>query len=257
MKLLITGLNGTLGPRVADAAGRAGFQITGWNRDRVNADDADAATRWLQAERPAAIVHLALGSEGWAGRLARHAHEHRIPFLFSSSAMVFHHDPDGPHRIGNERTARDDYGRYKIRCEDTIRSANADAMIVRIGWQIGSVPVGNNMLRALDDWQAQEGHVQASRRWTPACSFVDQTAAAFVRLLRAPRPGTFHFDSNARGAYSFVQVVRALQATFGRTGWQIREHDDDVHDQRLLGDELDPPDLADALPALRDTSHHG
>lgn len=257
MKLLLTGLNGTLAPRVADAAARTGIQVIGWNRAQVNPDDPAASTRWLRSERPDAIAHLALGGESWAGRLAGHALEHGIPIVFSSTAMVFHHEPHGPHRIGDQRTAQDDYGRCKIRCEDAILAANPDAMIVRIGWQIGTVPIGNNMLRALDDWQAREGHVQASRRWTPACSFIDHTAAAFVRLLQAPRPGVFHFDSNARSAHSFARVASALRAKFGRTAWQIREHDDYVHDQRLLGDELDPPDLAEFLPALRGDSPSG
>jgi dTDP-4-dehydrorhamnose reductase len=149
------------------------------------------------------------------------------------------------------RNARDDYGRYKIACEDAVRVANPAAMVVRIGWQIDAGATGNNMLRALDDEQAREGHVGASRAWRPACSFMADTAAAFVSLLREPRPGTFHFDANARDGHGFAQIVHALRQAFGRSGWVIREHDDYRHDQRLVGGGLEAPPLAERLPMLR------
>jgi dTDP-4-dehydrorhamnose reductase len=164
--------------------------------------------------------------------------------------MVFHHEPDGPHAVDDERTAQDDYGRYKIRCEDAVRAAHAGAMIVRIGWQIDASQPGNNMLRALDAWQARDGEVAASSAWRPACSYMDDTAAAFVALLRAPRVGVVHFDSNAEAGHSFAQIVRALRVAHGREAWQLREHADYVHDQRLAGSALAPPPLSTRLPAL-------
>jgi hypothetical protein len=39
------------------------------------------------------------------------------------------------------------------------------------------------MLRALDQWQSDSGCVGASRRWTPACSFMQDTADALVAHL--------------------------------------------------------------------------
>jgi dTDP-4-dehydrorhamnose reductase len=250
MKLLLTGLNGTLAPRVAEAAARTGFEVRGWDRGRTDPQDPAAVQRELDALQPDAIAHLAMGSEAWAGQLAAYAATAGIPFLFSSTAMVFHHEPDGPHAVGDAPTAQDDYGRYKIRCEEAIRVAHAGATIVRIGWQIDASQPGNNMLRALDEWQARDGEVAASTAWRPACSYMEDTAAAFVALLRAPRPGVFHFDSNADGGHSFAQIVRALRQTHGRDAWRLREHADYVHDQRLIGDALQPPPLADRLPGL-------
>ncbi len=149
--------------------------------------------------------------------------------------MVFHHEPDGPHAVDAPRNAQDDYGRYKIRCEDAVRHAHAGAMVARIGWQIDPAQPGNNMLMARDDWQAREGCVAASTAWTSACSFMADTAAALLTLLRAPEPGVHHLDSNADEAFSFAQIVAALKARFEREHWQIREHADYRHDQRLLG----------------------
>ncbi len=155
MRLLLTGLNGTLAPKLAERARSAGWAVFGWNRHQVCPDDHQAASAWLQAQRVDAIAHLALGSEAWAVQLAAYAAARELPFLFTSTAMVFHHEPDGPHRPEDLRTARDDYGLYKIRCEDAIRAENPAACIVRLGWQIDPDARGNNMLAALDGQQAR------------------------------------------------------------------------------------------------------
>jgi dTDP-4-dehydrorhamnose reductase len=250
MKWLVTGLNGTLAPVLARAAAATGVQVIGWDRGRLDPEDADAGDAWLEAERPDAIAHLAMGSPAWTGRLAAHAARHGVPFVFTSTVMVFEHVPDGPHHAADERTGRSDYGRYKIACEDAVRAAHAGACIVRIGWQIDAAQPGNNMLLTLDGWQANEGRVACSRAWRPACSFMDDTAAVLVGLLRAPRPGTHHLDSNAGEAHSFDRVAEALKAAFARDAWRIEVHEDYRHDQRLAGSLAVPP-LSARLPALR------
>ena len=243
MKWLITGLNGTLAPLLAREARAQGVEVLAWKRHEVPPEDDTAAQAWLQAARPDAIAHLGMGSAAWAGRLARHAAQHGLPFVFTSTAMVFHHVPDGPHAPGDPRTAQDDYGRYKIDCEDAVRAAHPGASIVRIGWQIDPMQPGNNMLTALDQWQASQGEVAASRRWKPACSFMSDTALALASLLRQPVAGVMHLDSNAQEGHSFLGIVLALKATFGRSHWCVRAHDDYVHDQRLV-------DKVPRLPAL-------
>lgn len=60
------------------------------------------------------------------------------------------------------------------------------------------------MLMALDAWQARDGHVAVSRAWRPACSFMQDTATA-------------------------------LKQAFSRADWMLREHEDYLHDQRLVG----------------------
>lgn len=80
--------------------------------------------------------------------------------------------PSGP------RTARDDYGRSKVACEEAILAASPQATVLRIGWQIDFEPTGNDMVAALDAGQAREGSIGASRLWTPASSFLADTAAA-------------------------------------------------------------------------------
>ncbi len=250
MRLLITGLNGSLAPKVAAQARSGGFEVVGWDRRAVSPDDSQAVASWLAEQRLDAIAHLAFGPESFAAQLARHAAEHGIPFLFTSTAMVFHHEPDGPHHVADPRTAKDDYGRYKIRCEDAVRASNPAACIVRLGWQIDPTPSGNNMLAALDAQQAREGGIKVSTRWRPACSFMADTAAAILSLLSARATTTIHLDSNAREGHSFAAIVHALRRTYGRAHWGVRPTLDYAHDQRLLDQAALLPNLSVRLPAL-------
>lgn len=237
MRVLITGLNGTVAPKVARVFREHGDDVIGWNRDEVSPDDTEAAARFLDRVRPDAICHLAMGGGAWAGALARHAASTGIPFLFASTAMVFDALPDGPHRPGDRRTAKDDYGTYKIRCEDAVLENNEDAIIARFGWQIDPDAKGNNMLAHLDQQQARNGKIQAGRRWIPACSFMEDTAEAIRSLVAKRAGGVFHLDSNARDAWTFDRVARAVKTRFARDSWVIEVDESYVHDQRLIGHE--------------------
>ena len=241
-RLLITGLNGTLAPHLAAAARAEGIEVVAWDRSRLDPDDPASFKQLAQLEdRLDGIAHLAMGSVAWAERLALWAAERGLPLLFTSTAMVFDHEPDGPHGINDMRTARDDYGRYKIQCEDAIRGASQAAGIARIGWQIDGLAPGNNMLMALDQWQRERGVIQASRAWRPACSFMGDTAAALLALLREGFAGVTHLDSNAQTGLTFDAVVHALKQRFKRTDWRIEVTEDYRHDQRLVGGVPLPP----------------
>ena len=222
----------------------------GWDRHQVPPDDAAACEAHLETLQPQAIFHLAMGSEVWGAQLARFAMARQIPMIFTSTAMVFDHEPNGPHAVDDARTAKDDYGRYKMRCEDAVLNANPASMVMRIGWQINADGQGNNMLRALDDWQVREGRVSASRAWRPACSFMADTAIALLHFLKRPIAGVTHFDSNAIEGHTFEAITVALKTQFARAHWVIAPHDDYVHDQRLRSETLLAPPLSTRLPCL-------
>lgn len=242
VKILITGLNGTLAPHLARAAQAAGHEVMGWDRAAVDPEDEAASARWLHSQAPDAVAHLGMGSARWAGWLASRCER----FVFTSTAMVFDHEPDGPHHVGDPRTAKDDYGRYKITCEDAVAAASATAVIARIGWQIDPTQPGNNMRMALDDWQRRDGHVAASAAWVPACSFMADTAVALLALLERPHPGVHHLDSNADDAWTFDRLVAALARALDRP-WQLQVHRDYRHDQRLVGGPSQLPPLSARL----------
>lgn len=250
LRCLITGLHGTLAPVLARAARAQGFEVLAWPRERVDPDDAAAARAWLAQERPDAIAHLGMGSAEWAARLADHAAAHGLPFVFTSTAMVFHHEPDGPHAVTDPCNALDAYGQYKRHCEQAVLAAHPQATVARLGWQIDPAQPGNNMLMALDGWQATRGEVVASRTWRPACSFMADTADALLVLLRQRAGGIHHVDSNADEGHDFHRLVLALQQAFGRHAWQVRADEGYRHDQRLLGGGALVPPLSARLPRL-------
>jgi dTDP-4-dehydrorhamnose reductase len=250
MRILITGFNGTLAPHLVRVARERAHEVIGWDRNAVSPDDDDACEAFLSRTRADAIAHLGFGAETWAAKLAAWAATHDAAFVFTSTAMVFDHVPDGPHRVNDERTAKDDYGRYKIRCEDAIRAANPSACIARIGWQIDAADdgsaSGNNMLAALDAQQARDGRIRASTRWRPACLFMSDTAAALLQLIEQRVARTAHLDSNASDALDFHSLVHELKKRFARQLWLIEAHEEYVHDQRLLSED----DAAVRLPSL-------
>jgi dTDP-4-dehydrorhamnose reductase len=246
MRILITGLNGRLAPHLAAEAKAADWHVLPWPREIVDPEDSGESALFLQRMRPDAIAHLAMGTESWAAQLAAYARLAHIPFLFTSSAMVFHHEPDGPHDIAQTPNAEDDYGRYKMRCEQAIWQANPHACMARIGWQIDGEARGNNMLAALDGWQRDQGRVAASRLWTPACSFMSDTAHALWQLLQERASGLYHLDSNAVEAWRFDELVLALARQFERP-WQLEVTEAYRHDQRLLGHAERMPGLSQRL----------
>lgn len=243
MRLLLTGLSGTLAPVLARTARAQGHGVLGWDHRSLGFADARALDRL----RPDAVLHLAMAGPDESAALAALAAARALPFLVTSSAMVFHHEPDGPHRVDDPRTAQDPYGRSKAALEDAVRAAHPQASVVRIGWQIDPQAGGNNMLAELDRWQAARGEVAASRAWIPACSFMCDTALALLRLL--DRPGCHHLDSNAVEAWRFDELVRALARRFDRPGWRLRVHADYRHDQRLVGGAAELPPLSAWLGA--------
>lgn len=247
---LITGLNGTLAPHVARVLGAQGQAVVAWDRHRTPPDDALAAGAFLAATRPQGIFHLAIGSEAWAAQLARHAADHGVPFVLTSTAMVFHHDPNGPHRPHDPRTSQEGYGQLKIRTEDAVQAANPHAVLARIGWQMDPGGQGNNMVAHLDAQQAEHGRIRASRHWIPACSFMADTARALVALAQEGAAGPVHLDSNAHDALPFPDVVRRLARTLERP-WQVEETEDYHHDQRLLDATERLPRLSERLSPVR------
>ncbi|MCU0301949.1 MAG: NAD(P)-dependent oxidoreductase [Candidatus Nanopelagicales bacterium] len=233
MRLLLTGTGGTVAPRLAARAVAAGHEVIAWDRAEVPPDDLAACSRFVEHVQPDGIAHLAFGAEAWAGMLARTAAERAAPLVFTSTAMVFAKRPDGPYRPSDPTTADTEYGQYKVRCEQAVRAANAQAMVVRLAYQVDLDGRGNNLVAHLDAAHGRGEAISASTRWIPALAFLDDTAAGLLSFLTDPEPGTHHLDGNAEAAWSYERVVRALAAALGRE-WRIEATQDPVHDQRLL-----------------------
>lgn len=267
MKVLITGLRGTVGRALRAQLESHGDTVVGWDRAQVPIDQYHVMESFVRSEAPDAVVHLAVASHPsgrpdeswlvnyeWASELAWITRILDVRFLFTSTAMVFSDHAPGLFTLSSIPDAASGYGYEKRRAEERVLSQNPRARVVRLGWQIGDAlaPDSNNMLAHLERTAQQDGRVQASRRWLPATSFLTDTAAALRRLLDPElASGIYMIDANAR--WSFFDIVCALNRRHGNR-WKIEANDDFIFDQRMIDRRLEIPPLEHRLPELLQTS---
>jgi dTDP-4-dehydrorhamnose reductase len=259
MKALITGANGTVGARLRERLQREGMEVRSWDRSQVPVDDYWRMEAFVRETAPDVLFHLAIaskptGREGeswlvnyeWPSELAWITRQLGVRFVFTSTAMVFSDNARGPFTITAEPDAKEGYGHEKRRAEERVLHQNPNARVVRLGWQIDDHPQGNTMTAALEAQMRDSGVVRASDRWYPACSFLDDTAAALQHAAGEP-PGLYMADSNER--WTHFEIAGALSAKLGR-GWRVEATSDFIYDQRLIDARLGLPSLKERLPTL-------
>lgn len=231
MKAIITGMNGTVAPVLARHLIQAGHQVVPWNRSVVPIEDPAAIRGFIERERPDGFFHVATGSPCWAEWVARVCAERSVRFLYTSSASVYSAAQTGPFTVAVLPEPADDYGRYKLHCEQLVRTANPRAHVVRLGWQIGTAPGGNQMVDFLErNFQAQ-GLIEASTRWYPACSFLEDTAATLARLMENHPADLYLLDGNP--GLSFHEIAVGLDRMLGGR-WRITSTSTPVQNNRMI-----------------------
>lgn len=218
MRAIITGAHGTVAPAIELALVRAGFAVVRWDRSRVPIDDGDASRAFIALARPDWFFHVATGSPAWAEAVARLCASQGVKFLFTSSVSVYADTQSGPLSVDVTPQPNDDYGLYKLECEHRVLSANPEATVVRLGWQIGNVPGTNTMVDFLHRLHVRHGVIEASTNWVPACSFLDDTASAIVDAT-THESDVYLFDGNP--GLSLFEIAERLGRIDGR-GWQVR-----------------------------------
>ncbi|MEZ4362916.1 MAG: sugar nucleotide-binding protein [Kofleriaceae bacterium] len=262
MRTLITGARGTLGRVLAAHLAARGDDVARWDRAAVALDDYWAMERYVRASRAEVLFHLAIAatptgraSESWlvhyewTSELAWICRELGVTFVFCSTAMVFSNAAVGPFTTASRPDATEGYGHEKRRAEERVRAQNPRAVIARLGWQLAPprAEAGDNtMQRNFDRQLAEHGRVRASTRWLPACSFLDDTAAALASLASAA-PDLYQLDANER--WSFYDIACALSEVEGAR-WPVEATSDFVYDQRLVDPRVALPTLSERLPAL-------
>jgi len=260
VKVLVTGLRGTVGRALGGVLRADGHEVTGWDRTRVAIDDYHAMDRFVGEVAPDALVHLAIASrptgradEGWLvgyhwpSELAWICRQRAVRFVHASTVMVFSPGARGPFTPATPPDEVAGYGGDKRRLEERVLHQNPGAVVARLGWQIGDAPGSNNMIDYLERTQREHGQVAASTRWLPACSFLDDSASALVRLLGA-RPGVYMIDGNA--GWSMYEIATALAQAHAHERWTIVPVDEPRQDQRMLDPNLAVRTLNTRLPTL-------
>ena len=258
MKALVTGASGVVGRAVVAELGQRGVGVSAWDRQAAPVTDRDAGRRLLDSLAPDLLAHLAVPSkptglehEGrvvtcdWTAWLAEECASRGVRMLFTSTAMVFTNHAIGPFTVDSEPDETEGYGGEKREAERLVARANRSAVIARLGWQIGSGRGGNQMVEHLAATHEREGSVGASTRWLPACSLLEDTAAALVGLLLDnSAEGLYLIDSN-RGL-NYFEIATALNARHG-DHWCVQPNEDFVYDQRMIDPRAGMPSLAERL----------
>jgi dTDP-4-dehydrorhamnose reductase len=260
LKAIITGGRGTVGTALARCLSERGDRVVLWDRSVVPVDWYQPMEDFVRRERPDVLFHLAIASEStgrpneswlvnyeWTSELAWITRQLGIRFVFTSSVMVFSDNAKGPFTVDSVPDAPEGYGYQKRMAEQRVFHLNPNAIVVRLGWQIGETRGSNNMVDFFEKQTAQSGVINASRKWLPACSFVQDTAAALASLATAA-PGLCMIDANNK--WSFFEIANALSKKHGDR-WKIESTDDFVYDQRMIDLRVAVPPLTVTLPTLR------
>jgi dTDP-4-dehydrorhamnose reductase len=214
---------------------------------------------FVRRERPNVLFHLAIASRStglaneswlvnyeWPGELAWITRRLGVRFVFTSSVMVFSDNAKGPFTLDSQPDAPQGYGYEKRQAEQRVFHQNPDAVVARLGWQIGEAGGSNNMIDFFEKKAAAGEVIAASRKWFPACSFVRDTIAALT-WLNSAKPGLYLIDSNTR--WNFHEIASTLNERHGHR-WSIVANDDFVFDQRMIDPRIPIPSLQASLPAL-------
>jgi dTDP-4-dehydrorhamnose reductase len=81
----------------------------------------------------------------------------------------------------------------------------------------------------------QNGRIEASRHWFPACAFLKDTAEALYQLMVKFPAGIYHLDGNP--GLSFYEIVSQLNKLHGGK-WQVVQADLPVMNNCMLDDRI-------------------
>jgi len=242
VRALVTGSRGTVGKALVAHLRAEGDEVVPWDRAQVPIDRYEEMERFVRESGADVVFHLAVAgwdvTYEWTSELAWITKVLGRRFVFTSTVMVFSDRARGPFTPSSVPDAQEGYGKEKREAEARTFYQNPDATVVRLGWQIGD-GTGSNEMRA--SLARREGPILASTRWRPACSFLEDTAAALRRAAIA-KPGLYMIDSNRR--WTFYEIARAL---FGERATPIEGF---TQDQRMIDPRLEVPSLDERLPAL-------
>ena len=247
MKALVTGMRGTVAPVLAQALRAGGGTVAPWDRSLHPIDSPAAVRDFIRGEQPDWFCHLAMGSPDWAGWAAETCAANGIPFLYVGSVSVYAAAQTGPFTVQDVPAPDDDYGRYKLECERRVLAAHPRAHVVRIGWQIGDRPGGNQMVDHLDRTHRAHGRIDASTLWFPGCSFLADTADSLVSILRLP-PGLYHLDGNP--GLNFFEIAAGLNRRLGEP-WTVVPVAGLVQNRRMLDPRVSVAPISRRLPGPR------
>lgn len=240
MKAIITGMNGTVAPYVYDELRHQDIDVIIWDRTQTDIHLEAAVHAYISEHQPDLFFHIATGPIEWVEAIAKSTQALGIKLLFTSTVSVFSEKGSGPYTRENVPDSEEEYGKYKIECEKIIQKYHHNAIILRLGWQIGPHARPNNMFHYLTQQHQDKGYIEASSKWYPSCSFLEVSAHAIVDCALNFMPGVYLVNSNQR--YSFFEIVTKLNQRY-QMNWTIKETTSFKRDDRMMDSRVRVEDL--------------
>lgn len=260
MKAIVTGAGGTVGRALVKALQARKHEVVPWDRSAVPIDQYEPMEDFVRSTGADIIYHLAIASKPtgvanepwlvnyhWPSELAWITRSLGLRYVFTSTVMVWTDRARGPFTPETPPDAGTGYGADKHLIEERVFHQNPLSTVVRLGWQIAETAGGNQMVDYLDRLQKSQGMIRASSRWLPACSYLEDTADALVRL-GSMDCGLYLLDGNS-GGWSFHEIACAIRDK-QRFDWEVRETTEFVQDQRMIDPRLKVTPLSKHLPTL-------
>jgi dTDP-4-dehydrorhamnose reductase len=231
MRVLVTGAGGQLGRDVVEVCERAGDDVVGADRARLDVTDRDAVLGAITAWRPDAVVHCAawtavdacegdpdraMLANALAVRWVREACDRTGAHLVHvSTDYVFDGELERPYVEWDATSPRSVYGRSKLAGEV---EAGEDAAIVRTSWVCGEH--GNNMVRTVLRLAAERDELAFVDDQRGCPTFTADLAPVLRRLALDRRRGVHHVTN--QGAVSWYEFVREMVTAAGRDPAMVR-----------------------------------
>lgn len=204
MKVILTGLNGTVAPWISKHYTTNGYEVIPYDREVVPVDHYEAILRFIEQHDPRVVIHCALGPVEWAEMLAKICYMLQITFVYISTVSVYGNHQKGPFVVTDVAEPTDDYGKYKKDCEDRCLAINPKTYVLRLGWQIGYDEYQNQMLNYIHQAMKKDGVCTLSSRFYPSVSFLEDTAAAIYQVVLNLPPSLYLVNSNHQ--YSLYEI---------------------------------------------------
>jgi dTDP-4-dehydrorhamnose reductase len=212
-KVYLTGITGTVAPYIKEALLLNGF-IVNDKHIRINKnEDILNLKSYLELIEPDLIIHAALGPLEVVEMFATYAKANNIGFIYISTVSVYQDNEGGPYYIEDEIKVKNEYGLYKYNGEQRALAINPNAHIIRLGWQISPIAdsTTNNMFKFIKDNTDQQNNINVSDEFYPSVSFLDETAAAIIKIINKPA-GLYLVNGNHQ--YSLFEIISILKKKF-------------------------------------------
>ncbi len=242
LKVVVLGAGGTVGREFCSFVEReAEVELLRWNRHQMPLTDFEVVSEQLEILRPDYVFNFAIASDGSSSDseklnlnlpelLAKLSRSLQFKFIQTSSVMVFHDNQQGPHTVDTVPLARDGYGLEKRRMEEKVLGAKGNALVIRLGWQIGKAAGSNNMVDYLEKLSAK-GVIKASNLWFPSCSSLSETVQ-ILWSMREFSPDLYQLNTNEGD--SFFALIHRLRQALKKTHWLIEESNEFSGNQLMI-----------------------